>query len=157
MWALILHGGAKEIAPEEEEANRRGCLQALRAGQGILQADIFELLHLDLHPDNVMLEDRGPVLIDWRNAADGRRAADVAMTALILAQVAVDGADDRAAAAAGVLAEFLRLSRGGALMELDDVAARRARDPNLTDVERRLLPVAVSAVRRVAGAQGGPG
>ena len=115
------------------------------------------VLHLDLHPDNVMLEDRGPVLIDWRNAADGRRAADVAMTALILAQVAVDGADDRAAAAAGVLAEFLRLSRGGALMELDDVAARRARDPNLTDVERRLLPVAVSAVRRVAGAQGGPG
>lgn len=24
------------------------------------------MLHLDLHPDNVMLEPRGPVVIDWR-------------------------------------------------------------------------------------------
>lgn len=37
-WALILHGGAKEIRPEQEEANRRGCLAALAAGQQILEA-----------------------------------------------------------------------------------------------------------------------
>ncbi len=36
-WALIVHGGAKEIAPEREEANRRGCLEALAAGQVILE------------------------------------------------------------------------------------------------------------------------
>ncbi|THF71476.1 asparaginase [Deinococcus sp. Arct2-2] len=36
-WALILHGGAKEIQPEQEEANRRGCLAALAAGQQILE------------------------------------------------------------------------------------------------------------------------
>jgi beta-aspartyl-peptidase (threonine type) len=35
-WALIVHGGAKEIAPEQEEANRRGCLDALAAGRVIL-------------------------------------------------------------------------------------------------------------------------
>jgi L-asparaginase / beta-aspartyl-peptidase len=35
-WALILHGGAKDIAPPQEEANRRGCLSALAAGQAIL-------------------------------------------------------------------------------------------------------------------------
>jgi beta-aspartyl-peptidase (threonine type) len=36
-WAVIVHGGAKEIAPEREEANRRGCLEALAAGQVILE------------------------------------------------------------------------------------------------------------------------
>jgi beta-aspartyl-peptidase (threonine type) len=36
-WALIVHGGAKEIAPEQEEANRRGCLEAVAAGQAILE------------------------------------------------------------------------------------------------------------------------
>jgi L-asparaginase / beta-aspartyl-peptidase len=36
-WALVVHGGAKEIAPEQEEANRRGCLAALAAGQALLE------------------------------------------------------------------------------------------------------------------------
>ena len=36
-WALILHGGAKDIAPHQEEANRRGCLSALGAGQVVLK------------------------------------------------------------------------------------------------------------------------
>jgi L-asparaginase / beta-aspartyl-peptidase len=35
-WAIIVHGGAKEIAPEQEDANRRGCLEAVAAGQAIL-------------------------------------------------------------------------------------------------------------------------
>ena len=36
-WALIVHGGAKEIKPEERDENRAGCLQALAAGQDILE------------------------------------------------------------------------------------------------------------------------
>jgi hypothetical protein len=36
-WALIVHGGAKEISPEEEEENRAGCLEALAAGQAVLE------------------------------------------------------------------------------------------------------------------------
>ncbi len=36
-WALILHGGAKEIAPEEQEDNRAGCRQALAAGTQVLE------------------------------------------------------------------------------------------------------------------------
>lgn len=37
MWAIILHGGAKEIEPEEAEANRAGCLRALSAGRAVLE------------------------------------------------------------------------------------------------------------------------
>jgi len=37
-WAIIVHGGAKPIAPHLEEAHRSGCLLALTAGQAILEA-----------------------------------------------------------------------------------------------------------------------
>jgi beta-aspartyl-peptidase (threonine type) len=36
-WAIILHGGAKEIAPEEQEAHREGVRTALAAGMEVLQ------------------------------------------------------------------------------------------------------------------------
>ena len=35
-WALMIHGGAKEIAPEEEADNRAGLRDALAAGQAVL-------------------------------------------------------------------------------------------------------------------------
>ena len=47
------------------------------------------LLHLDLHPLNVIVGDSGPVVIDWSNARPGPAGLDVALSALILAQVAV--------------------------------------------------------------------
>ena len=48
------------------------------------------ILHLDLHPDNVFLDDeRGPVIIDWNNASDGPADLDAAVTALIMAEASV--------------------------------------------------------------------
>lgn len=35
-WALIVHGGAKEIQPDEEESNRSGVAEAARAGAEVL-------------------------------------------------------------------------------------------------------------------------
>lgn len=35
-WVLAVHGGAKEIAPEDEAANREGCARALAAGRAVL-------------------------------------------------------------------------------------------------------------------------
>ena len=43
------------------------------------------ILHLDLHPANVMLPRQGPVVIDWANAARGDAPFDVALTAVVLA------------------------------------------------------------------------
>jgi aminoglycoside phosphotransferase (APT) family kinase protein len=43
------------------------------------------LLHLDLHPDNVILTKHGPFVIDWPNVARGRGEADVAHTWIVLA------------------------------------------------------------------------
>ncbi len=38
------------------------------------------LLHLDLHPLNVIMSPRGPIVIDWPNARRGDPMADVALT-----------------------------------------------------------------------------
>jgi aminoglycoside phosphotransferase (APT) family kinase protein len=43
------------------------------------------LLHLDLHPENVILTAHGPIVIDWPNASRGPAAADVAHTWLVMA------------------------------------------------------------------------
>jgi aminoglycoside phosphotransferase (APT) family kinase protein len=48
------------------------------------------VLHLDLHPGNVMLTSRGPVVIDWTNVRSGPAGADVAMAYLIMASSEVD-------------------------------------------------------------------
>lgn len=37
-WAIILHGGAKDIAPDLMQVHRDGCLLALSVGQAILEA-----------------------------------------------------------------------------------------------------------------------
>lgn len=42
------------------------------------------LLHLDLHPDNVILTERGPMVIDWPNVARGPGLGDVAYTWIIV-------------------------------------------------------------------------
>jgi aminoglycoside phosphotransferase (APT) family kinase protein len=47
------------------------------------------LLHLDLHPQNVIVSGSGLFVVDWTNARPGPPGLDVALTALILAQVVV--------------------------------------------------------------------
>ena len=47
-------------------------------------ADGDYLVHLDLHPLNVILSPNGPVVIDWSNAARGAGPADVALIWLVM-------------------------------------------------------------------------
>lgn len=42
------------------------------------------LCHGDYHPGNVLLSERGPLVIDWENATRGHPLADVARTELLL-------------------------------------------------------------------------
>ncbi len=48
------------------------------------------VLHLDLHPGNVLLTEDGPVVIDWTNACAGPAGADVAMAYVIMASSDID-------------------------------------------------------------------
>ena len=91
------------------------------------------LIHLDFHPDNVLLSQRGPVVIDWTNSRGGKPALDVAMTWVICAT------------SGGTFGRlftrfFLRhVDRQAAAAELPAAGELRLADPNVTDDERELV------------------
>jgi tRNA A-37 threonylcarbamoyl transferase component Bud32 len=110
-------------------------------------ADV-RILHMDLHPDNVMLTAHGPVVIDWRNATEGLADLDVAMTAVILAQVAVDETNPHAASAGRLLTAFLDYVGGDPLSVLNEAVVVRRADPALTRSEVERLDAAAAAITR---------
>jgi aminoglycoside phosphotransferase (APT) family kinase protein len=84
------------------------------------------VLHLDLHPENVMLTGAGPMVIDWCNARIGDADLDTGLSALILAQVAIDGTHPMAAFAGDFLDALLPLLPGDPVRLLDQVVEFRA-------------------------------
>jgi streptomycin 6-kinase len=108
------------------------------------------VIHLDFHPENVMVGSRGPVVIDWRNATDGAADLDVALSAVILAQVAVDDGDGRAALARDMLARFLEQTEGDPIRLLDEAVARRRANRTMTPAELDLLVPAEAVIRELA-------
>ncbi|MCF4122477.1 phosphotransferase [Antribacter sp. KLBMP9083] len=117
------------------------------------------LLHLDLHPLNVMMPSEGPVVIDWSNARPGPAALDVATTALIVAQVVVTPGmlpdqPELEAALRHDLGAFLPAFATAVTTpwkdHLEEAAARRALDPNLTARELALLGDAAALARAAA-------
>ena len=102
------------------------------------------IVHLDLHPLNVMNTPDGPRVIDWANARRGDPATDVANTWSLLACGEVPGGRvDRALAAIGrglLLRTFLTsLDRDAALRAMPALLEWRLRDRNHTDAERERL------------------
>jgi aminoglycoside phosphotransferase (APT) family kinase protein len=106
------------------------------------------VVHLGLHPGNVMLTSRGPVVIDWSSVGAGLPAADVATTYVIVLTSEVDGLP-------GWLRPAARTLRGALLKEFlgavrhdpgpHVAAAARAR---MADVSVR--PAEAERCRRVA-------
>jgi hypothetical protein len=106
------------------------------------------IMHLDLHPGNVILtENHGPALVDWANARTGTAELDVSLTALIVAEVAVDAGGVYSQAARALLAALLHATDVDPLTALDDAAALRAQDPSLVPGERELVPAAAVLIR----------
>ena len=108
----------------------------LRTGFGPGRA----VLHLDLHPGNVMLTSRGPVVIDWSNAHAGSPGADVAMAYLIMASSEVDQVPLLVrpivgAIRAALIRQFRTAVRDDAGPHLVDVARERMLDPNVRPAE----------------------
>jgi aminoglycoside phosphotransferase (APT) family kinase protein len=115
------------------------------------------LLHLDFHPLNVIAGESGPVVIDWSNAELGPAGLDVAMTALILAQVAVTPGmlpDDpeleemMRAGAGGFIRVFVEACVAPYLDHLPAAQRLRALDPNLSARELALLGEAAAFAAR---------
>jgi tRNA A-37 threonylcarbamoyl transferase component Bud32 len=139
------------VAAGDHDAGEAGCVLAdlharLHALPSRSGRPDERVLHLDLHPANVLLTARGPVLIDWTNATDGPPDLDVAQSAVILAQAAVEPGHVHAHVAREMLAAFLEATGGQALPMLDSAVARRATDRSLTAAEVGLLEDAAALI-----------
>jgi tRNA A-37 threonylcarbamoyl transferase component Bud32 len=115
MLAVIELGHAAELARMHEQLHE-------------IPYEGAVLLHLDLHPANVILSPAGPVVIDWTNAAVGDPALDVALVWVILTGSGLPLAEEFGRA---FVAHFPGWERA-----LADAVAYRLADPNVTDAER---------------------
>ena len=106
------------------------------------------VVHLDLHPLNVVLSPNGPVLLDWTNARAGAAETDVALTWLVLAAADLGHAGIRAAVGGVVRGMFLR-----AFLAHFDLARVRAVLPAVAawkSEDRNMRPREIDAMRRLA-------
>lgn len=102
------------------------------------------VVHLDLHPLNVIMTGAGPVVIDWTNAARGRPETDLASTWVIIRSSEIPGSTLQSAVGAMGRRIFLhallrRVDRAGAEGVLAQVISARLADRNVTPGERRFL------------------
>jgi len=67
---------AAAILPSEVQQTALQTLETLPMGN--------QLCHGDFHPDNVLITDKGPIIIDWMDATCGYPLADVARSSLLL-------------------------------------------------------------------------
>jgi aminoglycoside phosphotransferase (APT) family kinase protein len=111
------------------------------------------IVHLDLHPLNVIMSPQGPIVIDWTNAARGDANADVAMTWLLI----MSGEPDeglvtklmarlgRSLFARPFVAQFMRKD---VMAHLDAVAAYKLVDQNMSEAEQRTIRRLAATTRR---------
>lgn len=131
--------GAGRIGAREAGEVVAGLLRRLHAVPG-------RVVHLDLHPDNVMLTPDGPYVIDWANAEEGDPGLDWGMSAVILAQVAVGDepiAEPARAMLTGLLADASPMTEEG----LTEARRRRAANPTMSRRETELLGQAEELIR----------
>lgn len=99
------------------------------------------LIHLDLHPLNVLASPRGPIVIDWANAGSGVAEDDVAVTWLVMAAAAVPGGAAMAFAGRVLRDRFVRrllasFDRDELRRHLRTAAVWKIGDANLDAAER---------------------
>jgi len=111
-------------------------LHEIRAPDGLpAVGEGDRLLHLDLHPANVILSPDGPVVVDWTNARRGEPAFDVAVTWLIGATSTGLGRLGRSFLR-HFLSHFERVELRSVLRAAADY---RSADENVTEDERRAI------------------
>lgn len=121
---------ARVLAQLHDDLHQIDAPEGLRA-----LGDGDRLLHLDLHPENVILSPDGPVVIDWANARRGEGLLDVVYTWVICAT----------SSGVGQLGlDFVRLflphfDRAEVLRHLPLAVEHRLADVNVTDEEREAI------------------
>ena len=111
------------------------------------------IVHLDLHPLNVILSPTGPVVIDWSNAARGCADVDVAATWVLLAAAGIPGGRAMAALLGRLRSPFVKAFLGhfdleAVRQELAATVEWKIHDPNMTVAEQRAMRQLVAGTPR---------
>ncbi len=111
------------------------------------------VLHLDLHPGNVLLSPRGPVVIDWSTAAAGPVGADLARTVVIMTIGEAEVPWLLRPGVSAVRRIFVRAFRAAAHADMEphlaDACRARLRDPHAKAVELQRLRAMLEILERV--------
>ena len=126
-------------------SRRRSSCRASPVGEG------ERLIHLDLHPLNVLIGPNGPVVIDWPNAARGDPASDVCLAWILMEAGEIPG---------GAVGKVLGLFRSHLIHSflapfdleeirpsLADVVAWKVQDANISPAEQRRMWQVVERVK----------
>jgi tRNA A-37 threonylcarbamoyl transferase component Bud32 len=98
------------------------------------------ILHLDLHPINVIASDHGSVVIDWANASRGEASSDVALTWLLIASGDIPGSEEEVELMSMGRAIFLETFLDGFDQDrlrarLPEVVEWKLKDPHMSKTE----------------------
>ncbi len=131
-WRLWRH--TKTLAALQRSINEVAAPDWLTSDGSTPVGDV--IVHGDLHPMNVILGPRGPVVIDFTNAGRGSAAFDAAMSYVLMSAFETSGLIDRIGQR--LLVSAFRRARGRSLVDrgLDDACRVRLADVHTTDGER---------------------
>jgi aminoglycoside phosphotransferase (APT) family kinase protein len=114
-WTLARN--ARVLADLHEQLHEITAPEWLRS----IDEDGDRLLHLDLHPMNIMMTPRGPVVIDWTNASRGDALTDVGLTYVLMT------------CATGPVSPLVKIFLEPFRTMITNVFARRFRGPGFDD------------------------
>jgi aminoglycoside phosphotransferase (APT) family kinase protein len=125
-------------------AELHGSLHELTAPSWLPDAPVGQgngLLHLDLHPLNVMMGRKGPVVIDWARACQGDPAVDVALAWILIAAGEVAAGRFMGMILSRARSALVRSFLGSVEIDvvrqrLHDVVAWKVLDPHISPAER---------------------
>jgi aminoglycoside phosphotransferase (APT) family kinase protein len=137
---------ARSLARLHSLVHQVPVIPELPAPCGDEDGDRQVLLHMDLHPQNVILTGTGPVIIDWEGAARGPATYNAAMTWVIVGYSQVGGRRLRVALARALQGAFTR-SFAHAAGPIDRAWRATAIRHRLND--RNLLPAERSRLERL--------
>ncbi len=138
-WTLHHHAHSlAELHLRLHELESPPTFPASRIGTG------DRLLHMDLHPLNVLIGSKGPVVIDWGNASRGDPAVDVCVAWVLMTAGEIPGNRVKTTAMGLVrsllVRSFLsRFDRASLAPTLREVVEWKAADPHMRPSEQATM------------------